>query len=169
MLNSSRRTMGGLIFFCLMLLGMGGCTATNPFTSSPGTDMGPAGMEPFSNKVMEFEDLEVPMDMEYKNDDSMAIRTSSFEGGILTYSGRVELQSLKQFLISALENKQWKLVGEAQTKRTLLAFTKPSKTCMIVLEEGFGGKYGYTTATFYVTVDVAAAGRLNPFGEPLTN
>ena len=169
MLNCSRITMGGLIFCCLILMGLSGCTATNPFATSPGSDMGPAGMEPFSNQVMQFDDLEVPMDMEYEKDDSMAIRTSSFEGGILAYSGRVELQSLKQFLISALENKQWKHVGEAQGKRNLLAFTKPSKTCTVVLEEGFGGKYGYTTATFYVTVDVAAAGRLNPFGEPLTN
>lgn len=159
----------GLILTCTALLSLSGCAMQNPFGSSSEGDMGVAGMETFSNKVMDFDDLEIPMDMAFNNDDSIAIRTSSFEGGVLAYSGRVELESLKQYLISALENKQWKLAGEAQTEKTLLAFVKPSKTCMVVLEEGFGGKYGHTTATFYVTVDVEAASRLNPFGEPMTN
>jgi len=126
-------------------------------------------MDPFTSKVGDFDDIEIPMDMKYERDESVAIRTNSFEGGILTYRGRVELSSLKMFMISAMENKQWKLVGEAQTQKTLLAFSKPNKTCMVVLEEGFGGKYGLTTATLYITVDVAASGRLNPFGEPTTN
>lgn len=146
-----------------------GCTSSNPFGSSTANQTAPVDMGTFSNKVGEFDDLEVPIDMEYQRDESMAIKTSSFEGGILAYKGRVELASLKQYMITALENKQWKLVGEAQSKSTLLAFTKPSKTCMVVLEEGFGGKYGYTKATLYVTVDLAASGRLNPFGEPMSN
>jgi len=161
-----------VLYLCvvlLILMMLGGCATSNPFGSSNSSQVGQTDMEPFSAKVADFDDLEIPMDMKYNNDDSMVIRTTSFEGGILTYSGRVELESLKLFMISALENKQWKLVGEAQTRRTLLAFTKPNKTCMVVLEEGFGGKYGYTTATLYVTVDLAASGRLNPFGEPLTN
>lgn len=156
-----------VMLFTLLMLG--GCTTSNPFASSTSAEVAPTDMEPFSAKVADFDDLEIPMDMKFSSDDSMVIRTTSFEGGILTYSGRVELESLKLFMISSLENKQWKLVGEAQTKRTLLAFTKPNKTCMVVLEEGFGGKFGFTTATLYVTVDLAASGRLNPFGEPLPN
>jgi len=151
------------------LLMLGGCSSGNPFSSSSGSQVAPVEMDPFTSKVGDFDDIEIPMDMKYERDESVAIRTNSFEGGILTYRGRVELSSLKMFMISAMENKQWKLVGEAQTQKTLLAFSKPNKTCMVVLEEGFGGKYGLTTATLYITVDVAASGRLNPFGEPTTN
>jgi len=170
-MSSSPAVRPTLFYLCIVLLALllGGCSTSNPFGSSTGSQMGPTDMEPFAAKVADFDDLEIPMDMKYKNDESMVIRTTSFQGGILTYSGRVELDSLKLFMISALENKQWKLVGEAQTRRTLLAFTKPNKTCMVVLEEGFGGKYGQTTATLYVTVDLAASGQLNPFGEPVSN
>lgn len=170
MITEMRKRSKQLLPICLLtLMLLSGCTASNPFGSSTSTQVAPDDFGAFSTKVGSFEDIEVPVDMKFVNDESMAIRTDSFEGGILTYSGRVELTSLKQFLISALESKKWKLVGEAQSHRLLLAFTKPSKTCMVVLEEGLGGKYGYTKATLYVTVDVAASGRLNPFGEPVTN
>jgi hypothetical protein len=124
-------------------------------------------IEPMSTKVGDFDDIELPIDMKWDNNASMAVRTDSFEGGIIKYSGRIDLSSLKQFITASMENKGWKLVGEAQSGSTLLAFTKPSKTCMVVLEESIGGKFGSTSATLYVTVDVAAAGRLNPFGEPV--
>lgn len=170
MITEIRKRSNQLMPICLLaLLLLSGCTASNPFASSSSTQAVPDDFDAFTTKVGSFDDIEVPVDMKFVNDESMAIRTDSFEGGILTYSGRVELNSLKQFLISALENKKWKLVGDAQSHKLLLAFTKPSKTCMVVLEEGIGGKYGYTKATLYVTVDVAAAGRLNPFGEPVTN
>lgn len=164
-----RPTLLLIIVSLLATMMLSGCTSGNPFVSNTSSQMPPTDMGAFSTKVADFDDIEVPLDMKYVKEESMAIRTSSFEGGILTYSGRVELNSLKLFMVSALEGKQWKLVGEAQSKNTLLAFTKPSKTCMVVLEEGFGGKYGFTKATLYVTVDMAASGRLNPFGEPLTN
>jgi hypothetical protein len=38
---------------------------------------------------------------------------------------------------------------------------------MAVIDEGIGGSFGKTNVTLYVTVDVAAASRLNPFGEPI--
>jgi alkylation response protein AidB-like acyl-CoA dehydrogenase len=44
---------------------------------------------------------------------------------------------------------------------------RSSKTCMVTLSEGFGGFLGYTHADLYVTVDLAAAKGLNPFGEPV--
>lgn len=152
---------------CMMgLFVLGGCTGTT-FSGSSSSEMAPTDLGPMTTQVGNFKDIELPVDMKWLNDESMAIKTDSFEGGILTYSGRVEVSSLRQFIVSTMENRKWKLVGEAQSDNILLAFTKPNKTCMVVLEEGFGGKYGYTKTTLYVTVDVAAAGRLNPFGEPI--
>lgn len=168
MVTAMRTRSALLTLACLlMLMLIGGCTSGNPFGTSSSVQGAPEDIGAFTTKVGDFDDIEVPMDMKYVTNESMVIRTDSFEGGILTYNGRVELNSLKLFMISAMEGKQWKLVGEAQSNNILLAFTKPSKTCMVVLEEGFGGKYGYTKATLYVTVDIAASGRLNPFGEPI--
>lgn len=150
----------------LMLLFLSGCMGKS--NSMSGEDYAaPNDYGTISATVADFKDIELPIDMTWDSDKSMAIKTDSFKGGILSYSGRVEIHSLKNFIISSMENNKWKLVGEVQSKGFLLAFTKPNKTCMVEITEGFGGKYGSTTATLYVTVDVAAAGRLNPFGEPI--
>lgn len=150
----------------LLMLSLSGCIGTSGSMSSEDY-AAPNDYGTVSATVADFKDIELPIDMKWNSEESMAIKTDSFQGGILSYSGRVELHSLKNFIISSMENNKWKLVGEVQSKGFLLAFTKPNKTCMVEITEGFGGKYGSTTATLYVTVDVAAADRLNPFGEPI--
>ncbi len=145
----------------------GGCSSQSPFSSAPVAPMEFEEMQPVVNNVGNFEDIELPIELKWNPEKSMAIRTESFKGGILVYSGRVEVDSLKDFIITSMENKKWKLAGEVQYGEVLLAFTKPSKTCMMLLDEGAGGKFGTTNLTMYVTIDVAAAGQLNPFGEPL--
>lgn len=129
----------------------------------------PADLAPLANSVGNFEDIELPSEMKWNSNKSMAIKTDSFRGGILEYKGKVEINSLKDFIISSMKNHQWKHVGEASYEKILIAFTKPNKTCMMTLEEGFGGSLGSTYLKMYITVDVAAAKRLNPFGEPAGN
>ncbi|MCP3888795.1 MAG: hypothetical protein GY786_14845 [Proteobacteria bacterium] len=114
--------------------------------------------------VESYGDIELPLDMTLVSKKSMAMRTDSFQGGIHVYQGRVEISSLRDYIIASMRNHKWKLVGEATYNNVMLAFTKPNKTCMVVLENDSIGK---THANFYVTVDVAAANRLNPFGEPI--
>ena len=111
--------------------------------------------------------IELPIEMVLDPELSMAMRTDSFQGGIHVYSGRVQIGSLRDYLIAAMRNHKWKLVGEASYKNSMLAFTKPNRTCMVILSEDSAGILGKTQANLYVTVDVAAAGRLNPFGEPI--
>ncbi len=155
------------VTLCLMLssLTLTGCT--NKYDPTMDGEMLPE-MESVSSLVGNYEDIELPAELELNASKSMAIRTDSFKGGILHFSGRIEINSLKEFIITSMENKKWKLAGEAQYKNVLLAFTKPSRTCMVVLSEGIGGSLGSTNVTLYVTVDVAAAGRVNPFGEPVS-
>lgn len=136
----------------------GGCVATS---STPTEDELPA----VSTTVEGNPDIELPSELKWNSSESMVIKTDSFKGGTLVYSGRVEMNSLKDFIITSMKKNKWKHVGEASYKDILLAFTKPNKTCMVTLSEGFGGSLGNTHATLHVTVDVAAAKRLNPFGE----
>jgi hypothetical protein len=46
----------------------------------------------------------------------------------------------------------------------MLAFTKPSQTCMMVISEGFMGKI---QLTLYISIDKTAAAGMNPFGETI--
>jgi hypothetical protein len=118
-----------------------------------------------SNTVSSYPDIELPSDMKWDGRGSMVINTDSFSGGILTYSGRVETNSLKDFIIASMKKHQWRHVGEASYRNMLVAFTKPNKTCMAVISEGFGGSYGYTHVTLYVTVDKAGT-RGSSYDEP---
>ena len=119
-----------------------------------------------SSTVSSYPDIELPSDMKWDGKGSLAINTDSFSGGILKYSGRVDANSLKDFLIASMKKHQWKHVGEASYRNTLLAFIKPNKTCMAIISEGFGGSYGLSYITLYVTVD-KIAGRGNSYDEPV--
>ncbi len=120
-----------------------------------------------SNTVENNSDIELPTDMKWDSDSSIAINTTSFRGGVMHYSGRVEINSLKEFIIASMVKHQWKQVGEASYKNILLAFVKPNRTCLVVISEGFGGSLGNTNVTLYITDDKTASKGLNPFGEPM--
>ena len=158
----------GVICFFMLFFAATSLIFLNGCTSQSKTSM-PADLAPLSNSVGNFEDIELPSEMKWNSEESMAIKTDSFRGGILVYSGKVEINSLKDFITTSMKNHQWKHVGEASSEEIMIAFIKPNKTCMITLEEGFGGSLGSTYLTMYITVDVTAGKRLNPFGEPISN
>lgn len=120
--------------------------------------------EPLSMHLASYDDIEIPVEMEVIK--SMAIRTDSFRGGVHETKGKVEIFSLRDYIVSAMSNNKWKLVGEANYEKIMLAFTKPNKTCMVMLQDSSSAGFGSTYASFYVTADLAAASNLNPFGEP---
>lgn len=151
------------LLFAIASLSLSAGCSSKPAASA--SDMGVNGGA-IANTAANFKDIELPVEMKWETNDSMSISTNSFQGGIIKYSGRVEMGSLKEFIIASMANNKWKLVGEAQYENALLAFTKPNKTCMMVLDETFGGFFGKTTVTMYVTNDLASGGKMNPFGEP---
>ena len=156
--------------FCSLILLIGlmtGCT--NGTFGRSGTTAQPIG-DDLANEttlVESYGDIDLPAEMTLMADKSIAMSTDSFQGGIHSYSGRVQVGSLKDYLIASMRNNQWKLAGEASYKNVMLAFTKPNKTCMVVLSEGIGGTLGKTQADFYVTVDLAAMNRTSPFNAPV--
>ncbi|MBU0945081.1 MAG: hypothetical protein KJ804_01130 [Proteobacteria bacterium] len=156
-----RRVVFGLLATSLVVLG--GCI---PGVTSNTSAITPVGDLPsITSSVANYNDIELPADMKNDIKKSMSISTDSFRGGIIHYSGRVEINSLKDFIISSMKKNKWKLVGEVSYQNIILAFTKPNRTCMMNLENN--GPLSNTTVTLYVTVDVAATKSLNPFGEPI--
>lgn len=154
------------IFCALVLLGffINGCTPKSSTTIPPDST---AGLPVDAIMVETYGDIELPIEMMLEADKSMAMRTDSFQGGIHIYRGKVEISSLKDYIVTSMKNNKWKRVGEASTKNIMLSFTKPNKTCMVVLTNVGAGNLGKTQASFYVTEDLSAAKQLNPFGEPV--
>ncbi len=140
---------------------IGGCSGQS-FTGGSSVAPGDSALPPVSGFADDIQDIVLPTDLEWNRKKSMTIKTESFRGGIWRYEGKVEPISLKDFMISAMQDHKWKLVGEAASQDIMLAFVKPSKTCMMVISESALGK---THLTLYVTIDKTAAAGLNPFGE----
>ncbi|MGI9538379.1 MAG: hypothetical protein ACR2PB_15010 [Desulfocapsaceae bacterium] len=147
----------------IFLLFISGCASQNKPVDSGG------GVGPLPSPVSNYEDIKVPPEMKLDTKKTLTINTESFHGGVLIFSGYVEVQSLKDYMVKSMKNDQWRHVGEASYNNVLLAFTKPNKTAILVLQGGGFGKLGKTKMEMYVTVDAAAGKQLNPFGEPVSN
>lgn len=144
---------------------LSGCLFGNNNTDSMSNELALDELPPMASTLGNYEDIEIPADMKYINEDSVSIRTDSFRGGIIHYKGRIEANSLKDFLVSSMQKNKWKLAGEVSSQDIILAFTKPHRTCMIKIEPN--SRLLDTTLTMYVTVDLAASKTLNAFGEPI--
>ena len=156
MKNFGTKMYMAMLFLAIAVLPLTGC-----LDKSASVD-GETGLPPVSFYAGDLRDIELPVELEWQRDKSMTIKTESFNGGIWHYEGRVEPISLKDFVVNAMHNNKWKLVGESTSHDILLAFVKPTKTCMIVIS---GSKMGKTKLALSVTIDRTAAAGLNPFGE----
>jgi hypothetical protein len=165
-MKSVGKKIGGICGLILLMGLMSGCM--NGIIGGSGSRVPPANddLESVATTVESYGDIELPIEMTLIPDESIAMRTDSFQGGIHRYSGRVQIGSLRDYIIASMRNNKWKLVGEASYKNIMLAFTKPNKTCMVVLSEGLSKVLGKTEADFYVTVDLAAINKTNTFDAP---
>ncbi|MBU4177402.1 MAG: hypothetical protein KJ730_06130 [Proteobacteria bacterium] len=135
--------------------------SSDPFASSAASST----EQPY--RANEFSDILITSEFDWDREKSMVVRTDSFAGGVLQYNGRVDISSSADFFSNNMPRNGWKLAGSTRYKNVLLAFTKPNKTCTIVLTEN--KLLMRTEIAIYVTEDIAA-GRVNsanPFGSGL--
>jgi hypothetical protein len=133
----------------LLLLGGAGCSAlqTDSTESSQGSS---TVMPPYLPSGVK--DIQIPAELEMKPDDSMFINTSSYIGGILSYEGRVDMESLADFFVATMKKNGWKMTGSIRYKNVLMAFVKPHKSCLIkIMDTGLSMK---TQVSIYYTEDV---------------
>ena len=139
------------ILMITTLLLLSGCQALN----SGATD---EGHEPVAaEKAVEFEpyypadfrDLLIPGELVWNREKSVTISTDSFNGGILSFNGRVEVTSLMEFFSNSMKNDGWTAIGSIKARNVLLSFTKDNSTCMIRINDG--GPIGKTDVSVYIT------------------
>jgi hypothetical protein len=145
------------VVFFLLVVAMLLVSSCAPMGSSSDNVPPMDNLPALSNFVGEYRDIELPTDMKYDHKKSLAVRTDSFTGGVFYFSGKIQRDSLKNFILSSMKKNNWKRAGEVSYDSVLMAFTKPNKSCTVVLDEGFGGSYGSTYAAVYVAEDLAAS------------
>jgi hypothetical protein len=150
-----------LVFLSMVILLISTGCASN--RNKMASDM--PGLPQVSSFADDIKDITLPSELVWDRKNSMAIKTESFRGGVFNYRGRVEVMSLKDYLVASMQDNKWRLVGETASKNIMLAFVKPNKTCMMVIAEGLFGK---TDLALYVAIDKTAAAGMNPFGETIS-
>ncbi len=137
-----------------MLLLISGC-ADMGIMGGSSNKMAPSAAEaPQPYYSNEFRDLLIPNELSWNREKSMVIRTDSFAGGILHFSGNIDINSLADFFISSMPQNGWKMAGSAKYKNVLLAFVKPNKTCTISINDS---EFGLKTDVFvYITEDISS-------------
>lgn len=153
-----KKTYSTLTHFAMLLvvlLVLNGCAhlglADSDGQMTPASTPGHAAeIQPFY--PTEFQDLLIPGELTWNREESMVIRTDSFAGGILHFSGRVEINSLSNFFISTMERNNWRIAGSVQYKKIMLVFVKPNKTCTIIIRDAdFGTR---ANVYIYITEDL---------------
>lgn len=144
-----RLTVCGAVFLLLTSQGCGIIpgTASSDDMEQVALSESDEASQPYHPK--DFKDILVPNIMEFDRDKSMYVKSQDFNGGILHFSGRAETNSLINFFENSMPRKGWTLSGSVKTKKTLLIFTKPDKTCMIsIVDPDFSLS---TQVTLYVS------------------
>lgn len=142
-------TFAGLFFLagCLPMDGDQVSTESGHTPAANSTTASVVGSEPYS--PADFRDLLVPGELEWQRDKSVSINTESFTGGVLNFSGRVEVNSLTEFFLNGMKKDGWTVLGSVKSDNVLLAFAKDKASCLIKIDEG--GSLGKTEVNIYVT------------------
>ena len=151
-LNRFSLNVFALFSLCLLLL-LSACSTLQSSGSNgePGSSSSTAMPPFFPNGV---KDMQIPAELELRRDDSMFINTASYNGGILSFEGRVEIESLADYFTTTMQKNGWKMAGSIRYKNVLLAFVKPNKSCIIkLLETNLTWK---TQVYIYYTEDLQA-------------
>ena len=149
--RSSRRFWFFLIALCLSAAY--GCSHSSPPPPNPVAQSQPQGGAPQpvpstgpKPQVFDFPDIPIPSELELRAKDSYVFQAGSIRTGLLTLRGRVDINSLINFFNMALPRENWKPMGQFRYRHSVLIFSKPEKTCVIMLHE----ETVYTWAEIYV-------------------
>jgi len=86
------------------------------------------------------DDVRIPNELNYKQDESMVYETTKFKAGVLRFSKwRLDVQSLIDFFTYNMGKDNWTFVNSFKGKETQLSFSKPDKTCDIRITETWTG------------------------------
>ena len=110
-----------------------GCASSVKERGEEGKDMG-------VGRYYYFEDVLIPRELNYEEDESFVYETPQFKAGSMVFKKwRLEPNSLADFFVYYMEKDNWKLVNSFRGTESILNFSKPDKTCMIKITERWYG------------------------------
>lgn len=87
-------------------------------------------------RYYDFDDIQVPNQLKLDTKRSLVFRAGKFKAGVLVFCDNLEVQSLINFFVDAMQKDNWTLLGSYKYPKVMLFFAKPGRTCVIDIEEG---------------------------------
>ncbi len=98
------------------------------------------GSEMGVGKYYYFDDILIPKELSYDEDESFVYETPQFKTGSMVFTKwRLDPNSLVDFFTYYMEKDDWKLVNSFRGAESILNFSKPDKVCIIKISETWYG------------------------------
>jgi len=81
----------------------------------------------------DFKDVPVPKELKLQKEKSSVFRTNEFTTGILTFSGKVESNSLISYFINKMPDDGWRFLSSFTSTKNILFFHKENRFCIITI------------------------------------
>lgn len=136
------------IFVLFMILCITGCaalqkktssdpeleTAAQPVEAPPETDIS-------SQIYYDFEDIPVPPEMDLNSKDSILFESRNIKAGMLSFSGRVDSESLFNYFQVMMPEEGWRLLSYIRYGSYIQTFDKEDRLCIIrIIKKSFSSE-----------------------------
>jgi len=102
----------------------------------------------------DFGDVLIPSELKLQKKHSFVLRTPGLSSGVLSFKGRVEVNSLIAFFESNMSKDNWKPITSFKSPRTIMLYQKENRWCVIsIIESDF-----HTNVEIYVAPTAGEAG-----------
>ncbi|MDY6839406.1 MAG: hypothetical protein SWH78_15685 [Thermodesulfobacteriota bacterium] len=127
----------GMLGLLVVVTSFCGCATWPPKTTGAETPEvegieGPQAPEPV---YYDFDDVLVPLELKVDKGKSFVYHAPDFKAGILSLSGRVEIDSVIRFFENNMAKDNWRLLSAFKSPRTIMFFNKPNRSCIINITE----------------------------------
>ena len=130
------RVIMGVVLHLLVFIFISGCaTQTLSEKASPlgESQQSKEGKEASISLYYDFKDVPVPKELKLQKEKSFVFRTNEFTTGILTFSGKVESDSLISYFINRMPDDAWSFLSSFKSTKDILFFHKEHRFCIITI------------------------------------
>ena len=128
--------MAGLVMVLAASMLLSGCSVLRSKKNSASQGTAASGASSQNAPVYyDFGDVMLPSELKVDKDESFVFRTPGLTAGVLTLSGRVEINSLIAFFENKMPADGWRMISEFKGQHTMLLFNKQNRWCVIGITE----------------------------------
>ncbi|MFP4083542.1 MAG: hypothetical protein ACLFP9_01465 [Desulfonatronovibrio sp.] len=97
--------------------------------------------EAANQKYYDFDDIPVPNEMKINPKGSILFESQDLRSGMLSFSGRVDSESLFDYFQATMPDEGWRLISYIKYGTYILTFDKPEKLCIVrIIEKSFSSE-----------------------------